>query len=60
VPANVTEYWHGAALRRFIRDPSSIRHGSRMPSQASLSEPEIEGLLAYLVHMKRRKVESAH
>lgn len=60
VPYNPTEYFHEALLRRYIRDPQSLRHWpqARMPafSAQALSDSELEQLLAYLRHMAGRKV----
>lgn len=61
VPRNVTEYFDGAVLRRYIRRPESVRYGAKMPAfdEERLSDADIEALLSYLKAMKRRKMETA-
>lgn len=56
VPANVTEYWHPEALRRFIVNPASIRQGSRMPAFDSVSAADLSSLLEYLRFASQHKV----
>ena len=56
VPANVTEYWKPEALRAFIRQPSSVQAGARMPAFPGLAAGEIDQLMTYLEAMKRRKL----
>lgn len=60
LPMNPTEYFKPAALRRYIRNPASIRHwpAQRMPGfdKDSLSDPEIDKIIAYLQHMAGRKM----
>ena len=55
-PANVTEYWNPVALRQFILNPASIRAASRMPSLTSLTDDEVDAVLAYLTSMKYQKL----
>ncbi|WP_085675484.1 MULTISPECIES: cytochrome c [unclassified Pseudomonas] len=59
VPHNPTEYFRPEFLRRYIRDPQSLRHWpqARMPGFAEnvLSEQELDALLAYLGHMAGRR-----
>jgi mono/diheme cytochrome c family protein len=59
LPYNPTEYFRADLLRRYIRDPQSLRHWpqARMPgfSEAALSESQLDQLLAYLRHMAGRK-----
>jgi mono/diheme cytochrome c family protein len=55
-PANVTEYWKPVALRQFILNPASIRAASRMPKLTSLTEEEVDAVLAYLASMKYQKL----
>ena len=54
-PMNPTEYFQPAALRRYLRDPASVRSWpeQRMPGFApeQLSEAELEAVIAYLAHM---------
>lgn len=59
LPYNPTEYFQPALLRRYIRDPQSLRHWpqGRMPGFAEtvISNDELEHLLSYLAHMATRK-----
>lgn len=59
VPHNPTEYFQPGFLRRFIRDPQSLRQWpqARMPGfpESVLSEQELDAVLAYLGHMAGRK-----
>lgn len=59
LPHNPTEYFQPAFLRKLIRDPQSLRTWpqAKMPgfTEAVLSEPELDALLAYLGHMAGRK-----
>ena len=59
VPHNPTEYFKPEFLRRYIRDPQSLRQWpqARMPGfdEQVLSEQELDALLAYLGHMAGRK-----
>ncbi|WP_442113069.1 c-type cytochrome [Pseudomonas sp. NUPR-001] len=59
LPHNPTEYFQPAFLRRYIRDPQSLRQWpqARMPafSPEVLSDAELDALLAYLAHMATRK-----
>lgn len=61
LPYNPTEYLRSDLLRRYIRDPQALRHWpqGRMPgfSEATLSEAQLDQLLAYLRHMAGRKAE---
>lgn len=63
VPYNPTEYLRADLLRRYIRDPQSLRHWpqARMPgfAEAALSEAQLDQLIAYLRHMAGRKVTAA-
>ena len=56
LPMNPTRYFAPAALVRFIRDPSSVRHWPRMTmhgfSAAAIPDPELADLIAYLRYMK--------
>jgi mono/diheme cytochrome c family protein len=56
VPANVTEYWNHAALKQFILNPASIRRDPKMPTLTGLPDADVDAVVAYLVHMKGRKV----
>ena len=59
VPYNPTEYFQAGFLRRYIRDPQSLRQWpqARMPGFAEdvLSEQALDELIAYLTHMAKRK-----
>ncbi|WP_213308340.1 c-type cytochrome [Paraburkholderia sacchari] len=61
VPMNPVEYFQPAALRRYIRNPASVRNwpGRTMPAfpQDQLSDREIDLIVAYLAYMAQRKVE---
>lgn len=58
-PMNPTEYFRPAALRRYLRDPASVRTWpeQKMPGFApeQLGEAELDALLAYLEHMAERR-----
>jgi mono/diheme cytochrome c family protein len=60
VPYNPTEYLRADLLRRFIRDPQSLRRwpSTRMPAfdAAILSDRELNDVVAYLRYMANRKV----
>jgi mono/diheme cytochrome c family protein len=60
VPMNPVEYFQPAALRRYIRNPASVRDwpGRTMPAfpQDQLSDREIDLIVAYLAYMAQRKV----
>ncbi|MCU7645367.1 c-type cytochrome [Pseudomonas piscis] len=59
VPYNPTEYFGGDFLKRYIRDPQSLRRWpqAKMPgfSNSVLPDTELELLLGYLHHMAGRK-----
>jgi mono/diheme cytochrome c family protein len=58
-PMNPTEYMTPTGLHALIRDPKSVRiwPEQRMPGfrPSSMSDAEIEGVIAYLKHMAGRK-----
>jgi mono/diheme cytochrome c family protein len=60
-PENPTEYFQADALKRYIRDPASLRHwpAMQMPSfdKDVLSDREIDLVIAYLHHMAGRKAK---
>lgn len=59
VPVNVTEYWQNDWLPKFIADPQSIRHNSKMVGYQTASpekSAEIDDIVAYLRAMKERKL----
>ncbi|WP_248745681.1 cytochrome c [Pseudomonas sp. MWU12-2037] len=59
VPYNPTEYFAAGYLKRYIRDPQSLRHWpqAKMPAfaPAVLPDGELDQLVAYLKHMAKRK-----
>ncbi len=59
VPMNPTEYFTESGLKRFVRDPKSVRDwsGSVMPGfdAGRLSETELDHVIAYLKHMAGKK-----
>jgi mono/diheme cytochrome c family protein len=59
LPMNPTEYFQPLALRKFIRNPSSVRNwpNRAMPAFAveQLSDQDLDDLIAYLQHMAPRK-----
>jgi mono/diheme cytochrome c family protein len=59
LPMNPTEYFQPAALRRYIRDPRSVRrwNGMRMEgfSADAMSDREIDLVIGYLSYMAGRK-----
>lgn len=63
LPFNPTEYFQPAFLRRYIRDPQSLRQWpqARMPGFADsvISDAQLEQLLGYLTHMAGRKLAGA-
>lgn len=58
-PYNPTEYFRVEFLKRYIRDPQSLRQWpqARMPgfSAEVLPDADLDALLAYLSHMAKRK-----
>lgn len=58
-PMNPVDYFQPAALRRYIRNPASVRDwpGRSMPAfpPDQLSDRELEQIVAYLAYMARRK-----
>ena len=59
IPYNPTEYFGGDFLKRYIRDPQSLRHWpqAKMPAFAAsvLPDNELDLLVEYLTHMAGRK-----
>lgn len=59
LPHSPVEYMQAAFLRRYIRDPQSLRRwpDARMPGfdRAALADPDLDALLAYLRHMAARR-----
>jgi mono/diheme cytochrome c family protein len=61
LPYNPTEYLRADLLRGFIRDPQSLRRwpAAKMqgfPTQAALSDADLDAVLAYLRYMAKHKV----
>jgi cytochrome c2 len=60
VPHNPTEYFVESYMRKFIRDPRSLREwkNERMSafSEKDISDKELEYLIGYLKYMKGRKI----
>ncbi|WP_421553070.1 c-type cytochrome [Pseudomonas yamanorum] len=59
IPYNPTEYFAGDFLKRYIRDPQSMRHWpqAKMPAFATsvLPDADLDLLVGYLKHMAGRK-----
>ena len=59
-PENPTEYFRVEALKRYIRNPASLRRWANMQMQGfatdALSDHEIDLVVAYLAHMAGKKV----
>jgi mono/diheme cytochrome c family protein len=62
LPFNPTEYFQASFLRRYIRDPASVRSWPNMSMpgfpQSVISDPQLNDLLAYLRSMARRRNET--
>lgn len=61
IPHNPTEYLSNDMLRAFIRNPQSLRRWPEgkmfgFPTQASLSDSDLDTVMAYLRHMAQHKV----
>jgi hypothetical protein len=58
-PMNPTEYFQQPALRRYLRDPASVRTWpeQKMPGFGPelLSEGELDAVIAYLAHIADRR-----
>ncbi|HUB90744.1 MAG TPA: cytochrome c [Dyella sp.] len=64
IPHSPTEYLSTAMLRAFIRNPQSLRRWpeGRMigfPTQQSLSDADLDAVIAYLKYMAQHKVEKS-
>lgn len=59
IPYNPTEYLRADLLRAYIRNPQSLRHWPQAKMQGvsadTLSDADLDALLAYLRHMATRK-----
>lgn len=64
LPKNPTEYFQPGILHAYIRDPGSIRHWKSMWmksfSKDTLSDREIDQIIAYLSYMKDHKAGQAN
>lgn len=62
LPYSPTEYFGGDFLKRYIRDPQSLRHWpqAKMPAFTAsvLPEADLELLVGYLKHMATRKTDT--
>ncbi|MBE1159779.1 cytochrome c [Dyella acidiphila] len=61
IPHNPTDYLSDDMLRAFIRNPQSLRRWPEgkmfgFPTQESLSDADLDAVLAYLHHMAQHKV----
>ena len=60
LPMNPVEYFQPQALRRYLRDPTSVRSwpDQKMPAigRDQLADAELERVIAYLQHMASRRV----
>lgn len=61
IPYNPTEYLRADLLRDFIRNPQALRRWPQakmtgFPTQASLSDADLDAVLAYLQYMAQHKV----
>jgi mono/diheme cytochrome c family protein len=54
VPRSIVEYRPADQIRAYIRDPLSFRYGN-MPAHKHLSDADLDGLVAYLEAMSKRK-----
>ncbi|UFN50089.1 cytochrome c [Roseomonas sp. OT10] len=58
-PMSPTEYFEPSALRRYLRDPGSVRDWPQRVMQGfspeQLSDDDINGIVVYLDHMARRR-----
>lgn len=61
VPYNPTEYLRADLLRAFIRNPQTLHHWPQAKmhglDKQSLSDADLDAVLAYLKHMARQKVD---
>lgn len=57
IPKNVTEYWDAKHLREFIPHPSRFRAKSKMPDIPTLSDADVDHIVAYLKKMRTQKIQ---
>ena len=62
LPMNPTQYFQPQALRRYLRDPASVRSWpeQKMPpiSREQMGDAELEQVIAYLQHMARNRQQN--
>ena len=58
IPQNITEYWKTDVLKAFIKNSAAFRAKSKMPVFESLSEKQVDLVVAYLKAMKGFKVKN--
>ena len=56
IPKNITEYRSMTFLKAWIKDPTSFRAKSRMANFGTVTDKQIEDVLAYIQYMKDHKV----
>jgi cytochrome c1 len=54
VPQSIIEYRPEAQIRAYIKNPQSFRYGN-MPAHPSMTDAELDDLVAYFRAMKDRK-----
>jgi cytochrome c2 len=54
-PKSITEYWHIEDIKAFVKNPSSYRHGVKMPAQTYISDREIDEIIYYLSYMAKHR-----
>jgi mono/diheme cytochrome c family protein len=61
IPHSPTEYLRDDMLRTLVRNPQDMRHWpqAKMPgfNRQTLSDADLDNLVAYLKHMARRKAQ---
>ncbi len=55
IPKNITEYRTMSFLKAWIKDPASFRAKSRMTNFGTVTEKQIDDVLAYIKYMKNYK-----
>jgi len=58
VPQSIVEYWPAAQIKAYVRDPMTFRYGN-MPAHPSLTDTDLDGVVAYFSAMKTRKHDPA-
>lgn len=54
-PRNITEYWREEDIISFVKNPSSFRYNSHMPSITEVSDNDLQKIVRYLIYMKSHK-----